>query len=183
MASLRFKDWKISTKINVVSFITILVFVLGVLLYLLPLMSAKMLEEKRTATKSIIDVAYSLVTEYEVRAEQGEFSVQEAQRRALLRIKSLRYGNNDYIWVNDMQPKMLMHPFQPDLDGKDLSDYKDPNGKKLFVEMVNACKDKGEGFVDYYWPRPGTGQPVPKISVCKALQTLGMGHRQWNLCR
>ena len=173
MASLGFKDWKISTKINVISFITVLIFVLGVLLYLLPLMSAKMLEEKRTATKSVIDVAYTLVAEYEARAEQGEFSVQEAQSRALLRIKSLRYRDNDYIWVNDMQPKMLMHPFQPDLDGKDLSDYKDPNGKKLFVEMVNACKDKGEGFVDYYWPKPGAGQPVPKISFVKLSKPWG----------
>ena len=141
MASLGFKDWKISTKINVISFITVLILVLGVLLYLLPLMGANMIEEKRAATKSVIDIAYTLVAEYEARAQQGEFSVQEAQNRALLRIKGLRYKENNYLWVNDMQPKMLMHPIQPELDGKDLSDYKDTNGKKLFVEMVNACKD------------------------------------------
>ena len=173
MASFGFKDWKISTKINVISFITVLILVLGVLLYLLPLMGANMIEEKRAATKSVIDIAYTLVAEYEARAQQGEFSVQEAQNRALLRIKGLRYKDNNYLWVNDMQPKMLMHPIQPELDGKDLSDYKDTNGKKLFVEMVNACKDKGEGFVDYNWPKPGTGQSVPKISFVKLFKPWG----------
>lgn len=173
MASFGFKDWKISTKINVISFITVLILVLGVLLYLLPLMGANMIEEKRAATKSVIDIAYTLVAEYEARAQQGEFSVQEAQNRALLRIKGLRYKDNNYLWVNDMQPKMLMHPFQPELDGKDLSDYKDTNGKKLFVEMVNACKDKGEGFVDYNWPKPGSGQSVPKISFVKLFKPWG----------
>ncbi|MGO9377664.1 MAG: methyl-accepting chemotaxis protein [Dissulfurispiraceae bacterium] len=173
MASFSFKDWKISTKIIGISVITILIFVLGVLFYFLPMMQNKLIEEKRTATKNIIDIAYSLVTEYEQRAQKGEFSVQEAQLRALTRINGLRYTDNDYIWVNDMQPKMLMHPFQPDLDGKDLSDYKDPKGKKLFVEMVNVCKDKGEGFVDYEWPKPGQVKPIPKISFVKLFKPWG----------
>ena len=34
---------------------------------------------------------------------------------------------------NDMQPKMIMHPTQPALNGRGLSDYKDPEGKALFV--------------------------------------------------
>ena len=29
-------------------------------------------------------------------------------------------------------------------DRKDLSGFKDPSGKKLFIEMVKVCKEKGE---------------------------------------
>jgi len=76
------------------------------------MMKAKVIDEKRATTRSVIDIAYTLVTEYDSRAQKGEFSVQEAQKRALARISSLRYQNNDYIWVNDMQPKMLMHSHQ-----------------------------------------------------------------------
>ena len=173
MASFRFKDWKISTKIIGISVFTILAAVLGVLLYFLPMMQSKLIEEKRSATKNVIDIAYTLIAEYDARAQKGEFSVQDAQKRALTRIKSLRYKNDDYIWINDMHPTMIMHPMKPDLDGKDLSDNKDPNGKKLFIEMVNVCREKGEGFVDYQWSKPGQEKPVPKISFVKLYKPWG----------
>jgi methyl-accepting chemotaxis protein len=156
-----------------ISVFTILAAILGVVLYFLPLMGSKMMEEKRIATKSVVDVAYTLITEYDARAQRGEFSVQEAQKRAIARIKSIRYKKDDYFWINDMHPTMIMHPTKPELDGKDLSDNKDPNGKKLFVEMVNLCKEKGEGFVDYEWPKPGEAKPVPKVSYVKLYQPWG----------
>ncbi len=59
----------------------------------------------------------------------------------------MRYNEKDYLWINDMTPRMIMHPIKPELNGKDLSENKDPNGKALFVEMVKVCKDKGKGFV------------------------------------
>jgi len=43
----------------------------------------------------------------------------------------------DYFWINDMHPRMVIHPYRTDLNGKDLSDYQDPNGKRVFVEFVN----------------------------------------------
>ncbi len=167
------RDWKISTKVIGISVFTILAAILGVVLYFLPLMGSKMMEEKRIATKSVVDVAYNLVVEYGARAQKGELSIQEAQKRAIDRIKSLRYKKDDYFWINDMHPTMIMHPTKPELDGKDLSDNKDPNGKKLFVEMVSTCKEKGEGFVDYEWPKPGEAKPVQKVSYVKLYQPWG----------
>lgn len=68
---------------------------------------------------------------------------------------------------------MLMHPNFPELDGKNLSNDRDPAGKYLFVEMVNICNEKGEGFVDYMWPKPGTTRPVPKLSYVKLFKPWG----------
>jgi methyl-accepting chemotaxis protein len=62
---------------------------------------------------------------------------------------------------------MIMHPIKPELDGQNLSENKDPNGKRFFVEMADICKKQGEGFVDYYWAKPGFTEPVPKISYVK----------------
>jgi methyl-accepting chemotaxis protein len=59
------------------------------------------------------------------------------------------------------------------LDGKDLTDNKDPNGKYLFREFVRVAKEKGAGFVDYMWPKPGESTPVPKISYVKLYQPWG----------
>lgn len=57
-----------------------------------------------------------------------------------------------------------MHPFKPQLDGKDLSNIQDPNGKYLFKEMVKVVQQNGSGFVEYYWPKPGFDEPVAKMS-------------------
>jgi methyl-accepting chemotaxis protein len=84
-------------------------------------------------------------------------------------ISALRYGKDgkDYFWINDMNPRMIMHPIKPSLNGKDLSSFKDPNGKHLFNEFVKVCREKGEGFVDYMWPKPGHDKPVAKLSYVK----------------
>jgi methyl-accepting chemotaxis protein len=87
-----------------------------------------------------------------------------AQRNAAARISKLRYGNDDYFWINDLGPRMIMHPAKPELNGQDLADIKDPNGKHLFVEFANVAKSKGAGFVEYQWPKPGKDAPQPKLS-------------------
>jgi methyl-accepting chemotaxis protein len=59
---------------------------------------------------------------------------------------------------------MVMHPINPKLDNTDLSDIKDPSGKRLFKEYTALAKEHGEGMIDYSWPKPGKDQPVPKVS-------------------
>ena len=59
---------------------------------------------------------------------------------------------------------MVIHPIKPALNGKDLSSLKDPNGKELFNEFVKVVQAGGSGFVDYFWPKPGSEEPVQKQS-------------------
>jgi methyl-accepting chemotaxis protein len=67
-----------------------------------------------------------------------------------------------------------MHPFRADLDGKDLTGFKDPAGKALFVEMVQVCRDKGEGKVDYIWQwKDDKTRLEPKMSYVKAFAPWG----------
>ena len=72
-----------------------------------------------------------------------------------------------YIWINDFDGKMLMHPIKPGMEGQDLLGLKDSNGKRFFVDMIAACKDKGAGWVDYMWPKPGATERSLKISYVK----------------
>ena len=105
--------------------------------------------------------------------QKGGVSDADAQKRAMARIGTLRYGSNDYFWINDMHPKMVMHPIKPEMNGNDLSTYKDPNGNLLFVDFVNTVKKSGSGFVPYEWPKPGFDKPQPKLSYV-------VGFAPWN---
>lgn len=72
---------------------------------------------------------------------------------------------DSYIYIVDLNTKMVVaHPIKPGLIGKDLSGIKDIKGKMFFVEITNLASEKGEGWVDYMWPKPGEKTPVPKSS-------------------
>ena len=88
-------------------------------------------------------------------------------------VRNMRYDNTEYFWINDLNAVIVMHPIKPELDGKDLSQFKDKNGKPIFVEFSNVVKAKGSGFVDYVWPKPGFKEEVPKISYVKGSETWG----------
>ncbi|MGA9120475.1 MAG: methyl-accepting chemotaxis protein [Bacteroidota bacterium] len=169
----KFQDWSTSFKVIGGSVVSIGLLASVVLFYVLPKVEETIYSEKRQATKNIVDVPYSILAEYDARAQKGELTVEEAQRRATASIQNLRYDEKEYFWINDMTPRMIMHPYKPELDGKDISDNADPNGKHLFLDMVSVCKEHGEGFVEYMWPKPGVDKPVPKISYVKLYKPWG----------
>ena len=120
--------------------------------------------QKQIELRHLTELALGIVKEEEATVQTSGVAVADAQKRALARVAALRYGNNDYFWVNDMQPRMVMHPMKPEMNGTDISAFKDPNGKALFVDMVGVVKKDGAGFVPYEWPKPGFDKPQPKLS-------------------
>ncbi|TYT22554.1 HAMP domain-containing protein, partial [Luteimonas viscosa] len=132
-----------------------------------------LMAEKEAATRDLVQSAVSLVGHYHARAERGELGEDEARTAAMAAVKTLRFGNDDYFWINDMQPRMLMHPFKPEMDGTDLSGFADPNGVHLFVEAVARVKEGGGGFIHYAWPKPGADEPVAKVSYVQEFAPWG----------
>jgi methyl-accepting chemotaxis protein len=130
-------------------------------------------QQKQIELKHLGELALGIVKEEHAAAQKGEIAVGDAQKRAMARLAGLRYGSNDYFWINDMLPRMVMHPIKPEMVGNDLSNYKDPNGKLLFVDFVEAVKKDGAGFVAYEWPKPGFDKPQPKLSYV-------VGFAPWN---
>jgi len=132
-----------------------------------------MLEEKRLGLRAEVQTAIGVLTHQYARQQAGKLTLEEAQREAKDALRGLRYSGSEYFWINDMAPRMVMHPIKPELDGKDLSGVKDPVGKHLFMAMVEVVKRQGEGDVDYLWPKPGHDEPVPKVSFVKEFKPWG----------
>ena len=127
-------------------------------------LASSLRQQKQIELKHLAELALGIVKEEHAAAQKGDIAVADAQKRAMARLATLRYGNNDYFWINDMQPRMVMHPIKPEMNGNDLSTYKDPNGKTLFVDFVDVVRKDGAGFVPYEWPKPGFDKPQPKLS-------------------
>ena len=125
---------------------------------------ANLLAGKEDQMRSLTEIAYSAL-EMEYRGQQaGLLTESQAQDAARQIVRSMRYGQNNYLWINDAQARIVMHPFRPDLEGHDASGMTDPQGKHIFAEFARVAAQNGSGTVYYEWPRPGAGKPVRKIS-------------------
>ncbi|MCT7480530.1 methyl-accepting chemotaxis protein [Aliarcobacter cryaerophilus] len=104
--------------------------------------------------------------------EYVENATAKIQAEALKTISEMRYANNDYFWINDSHPKMINHPTNSKLNGTDLSNYADPYGTKLFVEMARVTNEKKEGgLVKYYWDKPNKkNDPKEKFSYVQKFE-------------
>ena len=73
-----------------------------------------------------------------------------------------------YVWVHNLaDAEMLMHPIKYKMVGNKLVGLKDASGKRFFVVMNDLVREKSEGWVEYFWPKPGTQETVRKISFVK----------------
>jgi methyl-accepting chemotaxis protein len=130
-------------------------------------------QQKEIELRHLTDLALTIVKQEHAVAQKGKITEAEAQKQALAQLSVLRYGNDGYFWVNDMQGRMVMHPIKPELVGKNLLNFKDPNGEKLFSDIVDVVRKDGAGFVPYEWPKPGFNRPQPKLSYV-------VGFAPWN---
>lgn len=163
-------------SIVVLSLLTVGLFVLSIFLVILPRFEKTILDGKKEMISELTRSVCSLIEEYHQEAESFRFTRDSAQAIALDRVREMRYGQElkDYFWIIDMHPRMIMHPYQPELVGADLNTYKDPNGKLLFVESVEVVSEDGEGFVDYMWQwKDDSTRIVPKLSYVKAYESWG----------
>ncbi len=126
----------------------------------------KLQEAYKTPLQNAVNTAFGVL---EALQSRDDIPPPVRKERAAAIVETLRYGpeGKDYFWINDLHPTMIMHPYKPELNGQDLTDFADPNGKHLFVEFVKACEASGEGFVDYDWPKYGADEPQPKLSFVK----------------
>jgi PAS domain S-box-containing protein len=157
-------------KLVLPTIFSILLFILTIFLIIIPRYKQNIMNGKREMIKELTNSALSILYEYEKDESEGLLSRDEAQKTAISRIQYLRYGeeNKDYFWITDLTPIMIMHPFRNDLNGKDLTNFADPHGKRLFVEFVETVKKSDQGYVDYMWQwKDDSLHIVPKLSYVK----------------
>jgi len=156
-------NFKISTRLYFLVGLALAVFAATAVYKLYHTHDAMVVERKAKLNALDENVIAMLQHFYDLEAA-GTLTREEAQARAIEAVRPMRYEKAGYFWINDMSNTMVMHPIKPALEGTDLSGLKDPTGKFFFREFIKVVKADGEGYVDYYWPKPGAEEPVLKYS-------------------
>lgn len=139
---------------------------------ILPSFEQTLLTRKRELTNS----AWSILAFYQRSEQNGQLTRQEAQTLAAAQIQALRYGpeSKDYFWIQDLSPRMVMHPYRPDLNGQDLSTFADARGQPIFVAFAQLVQMQGEGYIDYVWQwNDDPTRLAPKESYVKGFEPWG----------
>jgi PAS domain S-box-containing protein len=170
--------WRLGTTLRLVlpSVLTIVLFTGALFAVILPALESAFVDRKREMIRELTQTAWDTLAYYHSQEESGLASRTQAQSQAINLIRAMRYGedNKDYFWINDLKPHIVMHPYRPDLEGQDVSDFTDPHGKRLFSEMVAVANRSGQGYVDYMWQwKDDPKQIVPKVSFVKEFKPWG----------
>ena len=134
----------------------------------------RMLDDRRATLQSVVQVALGVLDFYDKQAKSGAMPLAAAQDAAKRTIGNLRYAGKEYYSLYDMHPRMVWHPIKPELNGKDLSALKDPNGKLLVKEMRDAVAGQGSGFVRLSVAAAGQGRASAQAGLRRGICPLGL---------
>ncbi|MBB5692128.1 methyl-accepting chemotaxis protein [Muricoccus pecuniae] len=173
----RLSDWPIAARLHLCTLVAVMGLI-GLAAYEIRARSTE-LEEARIGTlRAVVESGASIAAHFEKEERTGRMDRAAAQAAAAAEIRAFRYGGNEYLWVNDAQPspRLIAHPFRPDLEGKDVSGIRDPNGFALFIAFAEKARQSGSGVVGYLWPRPGAQAGEPPVEKLSFVQ----GFAPWN---
>ena len=90
--------------------------------------------------------------------------------------KSGQFVDRDlYIFVYDMNGKVLAHGQNAKMVGKDLYDLTDPDGKPFVKDRIDIAKTKGSGWQDYKFSNPTNKKIEPKRAFIEKYEDFIVG--------
>lgn len=169
-----FKNLKIRNKILLLALFIIAVFTILIMAYIIPTINN--IIEERTVSKlsDLVDVPFTQVENYYARVQAGEMTEEEALGLIYDTVKNTRYDEVEYYWIHGYDGVMKMHPVADHLIGENVLGILDEQGTPLFQEMNKVVNENGEGMVEYWWPKPGSDDPQPKMSYVKGFEDWGL---------
>jgi methyl-accepting chemotaxis protein len=122
-----------------------------------------MLQERKAALKSDVEIGASVIKDYAAKVASGELTLADAQQQAKARLLSMRFSPDGYFVVYDADFKTLVHA-NPAIVGRNMKDNKDTDGRYYIQEQARTLQADGEAFTQYAFIRPGATVAEPKMS-------------------
>ncbi len=166
----------IRSKLTVAGVAPIVCLALVAFFVIVPMVRTEVHRIKEAQTRDMVDVALGVLRRSHRLEREGDLTTQEAQAQAIDTIRAMTFGPElqDYYWIQDHHPRIIMHPFRPDLEGTDVSQERDAEGQRLFIEMVETAQEDEGGYVEYHWQYYGQEDRIePKLSYVAPFEPWG----------
>jgi len=121
--------------------------------------------QKKVQLKNMVDYTYGILESYNQKVVDGKMSLADAQSSAYSLIKGLRYGNDGYVFLIDMNGNVVADPELK--TGQNVLNLHDQNGVYFIKNMIDISKNSGQGYTGYHFPKPPKNNVVLKESYVK----------------
>lgn len=139
----------------------------------LDIVKDSMMEDKRRALRDYVSLAMTSITPILEELDEG---VSMSRTRAEYEVKrilsSLTYGPDGYFFAYGDDGVNILLPVQPELEGNDLIDVQDANGKYVIRDLIRIANNGG-GFYHYIWHQPSINKKTEKMSYVVRIPKLG----------
>ncbi|HSL56756.1 MAG TPA: methyl-accepting chemotaxis protein [Acidimicrobiales bacterium] len=126
-------------------------------------MRSRMMQDRRDSTRQHVEVAQGVVAYWQAEEAAGRIDTATAQEGARESLRELRYEGNEYYFVFTTEPRYVLLPPRPELEGIDL--VENPTLEDLLSDIVVASQaTPAGGFHEYDFPRAGETEPSPKVA-------------------
>jgi signal transduction histidine kinase len=123
----------------------------------------QMIEDRIGKVRDLAQVALSLLHHNYDRTQRGEIDEATAKSLALAALRDMRYGRDEYFFVDDFDCVSILLPIRPEWEGRDFSQSQDTQGRP-FVRLQRDTALRGGGVVRYDFARPGSLDVGEKLS-------------------
>ncbi len=130
-------------------------------------------DARMVATAHHVELVQGMLAHFHAQEVANTLTREEAQELAKNTVNKLRYNTTNYFWIHNVSSRMVTHPMNPALNGQDLSQMRDANGRAFFQEMIQVGGQENGGFVRYLWQNPGESEPTEKISYVRLFKPWG----------
>lgn len=121
--------------------------------------------------KSEIQGAVSIVQGYYDRSQAGELMEEEAKELAKEEIRTMRYRDDGsgYMWIDDTDYILVMHPILPEQEGNNRYDLTDQNGVKI-IQSIMRSAEAGGGYNQFYFTKADGVTVAPKFAYSEKFE-------------
>lgn len=115
--------------------------------------------------KSEIQTTLTVIRSYYDRSQAGELTEEEAKEMAKEEVRYMRYRDDDsgYMWIDDTDYTLVMHPILPEQEGNNRYDLTDQNGVKIIQNIMKSAGEGG-GYNEFYFTKADGVTVAPKLA-------------------
>lgn len=124
--------------------------------------------------KSQIQTSVAVIQSYYDRSQSGLMTEAQAKQLAAEDIRNMRYRDDKsgYMWIDDTNYILVMHPILPEQEGNNRFDLTDQNGVKIIQNIMKSANEGG-GYNEFYFTKADGVTVAPKLAYSEKFEPWG----------
>lgn len=124
--------------------------------------------------KSQIQTSIAVIQSYYDRSQSGLMTEAQAKQLAAEDIRNMRYRDDKsgYMWIDDTDYILVMHPILPEQEGNNRFDLTDQNGVKIIQNIMKSANEGG-GYNEFYFTKADGVTVAPKLAYSEKFEPWG----------